>query len=88
MQQLCDMVEIDAALLIEHDCERISRTGDHGRRRRGNHPLAEDRAGAGGVSIEIVVFDRGNKPAIGIVEKGREVRTAVCLADLAGRLVL
>ena len=30
MQQLCDMVEVDATALVEHDGERISRTGDHG----------------------------------------------------------
>ena len=82
------MIGIDAAALVEHDGERIGGRGDDGRRRRRDHPLGEDRPGLRRLRLEIVVLDRGDEPAIGIVEERREVRPAVRFAHLAGLFVL
>ena len=39
--------------------------------------------GAGRIGLEIVVLDRGDQPAIGIVEEGLQVGAAMRLAHLA-----
>ncbi|MCY1546597.1 hypothetical protein D9M68_826010 [compost metagenome] len=88
MQQLDDMLDIDAAALVEDNGQRICSTGDHGRGRGRNHPFGKDRTRLCRVGVEVVVFDRSDQPAIGIVEEGLQVGPAVRFAHLAGLFVL
>ena len=88
MQQFGDVVEIDPATLVQHHGERVRCAGDDWRRRRRNHALCEDRPGFGGVRVEIVVLDRGDQPAIGVIKEGLQVRPAMRLAHFAGLVVL
>jgi hypothetical protein len=69
MQQLGDVVDVDMAALVEHNREGIGRGIDDRRRGRRNHTLGEDRAWPRRVGLEIVVLDRGDQPAVGIVEE-------------------
>ncbi len=87
MQELGDVVDIDVPALVEHNGERVGRAGDHGRRRRRDHPLGEERTGLGGVGLEVVVLDRGDEPAVGIVEERLDVWPTVRFPHFAGLLV-
>ena len=69
VQELRDVRRVDGAALVEHHSERIDRRGDDGCRRRRDHPLGEDRPGLRGVALEVVVLDRGDEPAIGIIRE-------------------
>ena len=84
VQQFGQVVDIDAAGLVEGDGERVGRGRDQRRCRRGDHPLAENRPHTGEAAFEIVILDAGDQPAIGIVGEGREVRPAMGLPLLAG----
>ena len=84
VEQFGQVVDIDAAGLVERDGERVGRGRDQRCGRRGDHPLAEDRPHAGEAAFEVVVLDAGDQPAIGIVGERREVRPAMGLALLAG----
>ena len=84
VQQFGQVVDIDAAGLVEGDGERVGRGRDQRRGRRGDHPLAEDRPHAGEAAFEVVILDAGDQPAIGIVGEWREVRPAMGFPLLAG----
>lgn len=88
MQQFGDMIEIDMAAFVEHHGKRVGGRRDNRRRRRRDHPLCEDRSGFCRVRLEVVLLDRGDKPAVGIVAEGDEVRLAERLAHLAGLGIL
>ena len=87
MHEFGDLIEIDAAALVQDDGERVGGRGDHRRGGWGDDPLGKDRPRPRGVGVEIVVFDRGDEPAIGIVEERLKVRPPVAFPDLAGCLV-
>ena len=84
VEQFGQMVDIDAAGLVEGDGERVGGGRDERRGRRGDHPLAEDRPHAGEAAFEVIILDAGDQPAIGIVGEGREVRPAMGFPLLAG----
>jgi hypothetical protein len=84
VQQFGQMIDIDMTTLIEYDGQRISRIGDDWGRRRGDHTGRENRARLRGVALEVVILDRGDEPAIGIVEERHQVRPAMRLTHLAG----
>ena len=84
VEQFGQVVDIDAAGLVEGDGERVGGGRDQWRGRRGDHPLAEDRPHAGEAAFEVVILDAGDQPAIGIVGEWREVRPAMGLPLLAG----
>ncbi len=88
MHELGNVIDIDMTALVEHHGQRIGGTGDDRRRGRSDHPLGEDRTGARRVRLEVVILDRGDEPAIGVVEEGLEIGAAVRLADFAGLKIL
>lgn len=69
MQQLGDVVDVDAAALVEDDRERVCRAGDF----RAAGGTITDRPGLRGVRLAVVVLDRGDEPAVRVVEEGLDV---------------
>lgn len=88
VQELRDVRRVDGAALVEHHSQRVDRRGDDRRRRRSNHALGEKRPRFRGIALEVVVLDRGDEPAIGIIREGREIRSTVRLAHFAGLFIL
>lgn len=88
MEELGDMIEIDMAALVEYDRQRISRIGDDRRHRRSDHTGGEDRTRLRRVGLQIIVLDRCNQPAIGIIAEGQQVRLTMGLLHLAGLWIL
>jgi hypothetical protein len=87
VHQLGDVVDVDTAALIQHDGERVSRAGDHRHRRRRDDAIGEKGSRLRGVGFEVVILDRGDEPAIGVVKEGLDVRPAMRLAHLAALVV-
>ncbi len=83
VQQLGDVIDVDMAAFVEHDGKRIGSTCDDGCRGRRDDALGENRTRPGGIGFEIVVLNRGNQPAMGLVEEGLQVRSAMHFTDLA-----
>ena len=83
VQELGDVIDVDVPALVQHDGKRVGGARDHRSRRRRDHALGEDRSGLRGVGLEVVVLDRGDEPAIRIIEEELDVRPAVRLAHLA-----
>ena len=84
VQQFGEVVDIDAAGLIQGDGKRVGRGCDQRYRGRGDHALAEDRPHTREAVFEIIVLDARDQPTIGIVGEGREVRPPMALALFAG----
>ena len=79
-----DVTDIGTAGLVECDGKRIGGGRDQRRRRRSDHPLAEDWPHAGKAAFEVVILDAGDQPAIGIVGEGGEIRPAMGFAVFGG----
>ncbi|MBB3166558.1 hypothetical protein FHS25_007076 [Rhizobium laguerreae] len=88
MQQLGNMLGIDAAAFVEDDSQRIASTGDDGWCRRRDDPIGEDRPGLCLIRFDVVVLDRGNQPAIRVVQERLEIGPAMGFADLTAFLIL
>ncbi|MCP2223595.1 UNVERIFIED_ORG: hypothetical protein J2R74_009028 [Bradyrhizobium japonicum] len=88
VQELSDVLRVDGAALVEHHGKGVDGRGDDWRRRRRDHTLGEDRPRFRGIALEVVVLDRGDEPAIGIVREWGKVRPTVRFPNLAGLFTL
>ncbi len=88
VQQLGDMVDVNVPAVVQHNGERICRRCDGRRGRRRDHAFGKDRTGFRRVRLQIIVLDRGDQPAIGVITEGRQVWLAMSLLDLASLGIL
>ena len=65
-----DVVEIDAADIMQTDRKSIGGRDDDGGFGRMDHPLGENRAMPGFAGLLVVFFDRGDQPDIRVIGEG------------------
>ena len=84
LQQVGQVIEIDAPGLVQGDGERVGGGRDQWCDRRRDDPFGEDRPFAGEARLDVVAFDAGDQPAVRIVGEMREIGSPMRFPLFAG----